>query len=588
MSKITCPSCGKSLRIEEIQASSRYKCPRCQSVFSGSDVQPPGSGADSQKDDWATRSVYNLADPNGLPNAKADNGSSTAAAKCPSCHSDLPSGTVLCVKCGYDLRTQPCAFVSGKGAAGPGAASSDAPTTAAATVQILPRNAILAVVATGVLGVGVFALMVRMSACVAPLIALPVVVSVFVLCLQSAGWIRVARGTEAQSNGRSRYYLLAILHAVLAAGIFGLLVAGMPTNTRVIVSLLAMISIVPAVSLGYVAYWMYGEKLPAEVLVVSAVAVPAIHAACLGFMFFIWRVAWPWGLSDAGIAGVSYGLASVCYAAYLSRHLELDIRRTGTLAIVSTLLPSLIVIMCFQHRALTIGEIQWDIGYPSLSEKGGSSKAHGGRDASRTRSTAMQTERTGRRFATGHAQAVIRTGDGATAQAIADDALEWGQLAFTEPVYGGYTNERELLGTEIARMYARLQDVRADAMQSGDGTGRDVFVGTFGDIVIDEVPDGLSAQIPGWRGPARCIVHNDALLAVQIDPAPANVFYRWRVGLFYRVGDTLKGRYVQLVVDVTPSRVRGLPAYDIRHGVANTYEREVCEQRLNQGESAAP
>jgi hypothetical protein len=74
--RFDCPSCGRTLNVKDEYAGKKARCPGCKEVL-----------------------TVPFAPEAAAPQPAA------AASACPSCGARLSEGAVLCVSCGYDLRT---------------------------------------------------------------------------------------------------------------------------------------------------------------------------------------------------------------------------------------------------------------------------------------------------------------------------------------------------------------------------------------------------------------------------------------------------------------------------------------------------
>ena len=87
--------CGKKLKAPSTAVGKRAKCPACGNVLTIELPPPPPA------EDDPLGAMYDL--------AEAEKAASTNAAeegpRCPKCGSELAAGSVLCVNCGYDLRS---------------------------------------------------------------------------------------------------------------------------------------------------------------------------------------------------------------------------------------------------------------------------------------------------------------------------------------------------------------------------------------------------------------------------------------------------------------------------------------------------
>ncbi len=85
---ITC-RCKSKLEVEDDLAGTLVRCPRCGESLMVPRPAAPSVAAEEESDS------YELAPLEPLPSKQP---------ACPSCGTDLPSGAVLCVQCGYHLQ----------------------------------------------------------------------------------------------------------------------------------------------------------------------------------------------------------------------------------------------------------------------------------------------------------------------------------------------------------------------------------------------------------------------------------------------------------------------------------------------------
>ena len=96
---VECGSCQKRFKANEKLSGKKVKCPQCGGVIAIPAIEPAGKEA---------ASMAGLLDREQVPvTAPAPKPTPVAAAvpTCPSCSAELMAGAVLCVSCGFDLRT---------------------------------------------------------------------------------------------------------------------------------------------------------------------------------------------------------------------------------------------------------------------------------------------------------------------------------------------------------------------------------------------------------------------------------------------------------------------------------------------------
>ena len=81
---LTC-RCQARIQVKDELAGRSVKCPKCGEVLTVPQPQAPPAADDDE---------YQLAPAEDLP---------TRGPTCPVCQADMPSGSVLCVQCGYHL-----------------------------------------------------------------------------------------------------------------------------------------------------------------------------------------------------------------------------------------------------------------------------------------------------------------------------------------------------------------------------------------------------------------------------------------------------------------------------------------------------
>src|SRR5438094_5268851 len=95
--RFTCDGCGKSYRWKPELAGKKAKC-KCGSTMTvpAEDPARAGAGVDDLEAD-----LYALAED---ANSKKHQPASTAL-RCPGCGGEMAPGAVVCVSCGYDMRS---------------------------------------------------------------------------------------------------------------------------------------------------------------------------------------------------------------------------------------------------------------------------------------------------------------------------------------------------------------------------------------------------------------------------------------------------------------------------------------------------
>ena len=88
--------CGKRLKAPASAAGKRAKCPACGNVLTITAPPPPA------EDDMGLNALYDLAD---QESKVAEQQAASGSPRCPGCSREMPAGAVLCVNCGYDMRT---------------------------------------------------------------------------------------------------------------------------------------------------------------------------------------------------------------------------------------------------------------------------------------------------------------------------------------------------------------------------------------------------------------------------------------------------------------------------------------------------
>jgi hypothetical protein len=115
---IVCPKCGKQIKAPESALGKKVRCKFCQAAFvasAGGSKAPPakpakppkGKGADkpAADKDSAKPSRFRLDDEDDDPNPYVLQDMSLAP-RCPDCANEIDEGQVICLHCGYNLRTR--------------------------------------------------------------------------------------------------------------------------------------------------------------------------------------------------------------------------------------------------------------------------------------------------------------------------------------------------------------------------------------------------------------------------------------------------------------------------------------------------
>jgi len=97
--KFSCPHCEQHIQAEDSYAGTQIACPTCSGglVIPGSPTAPAPARVSVR--------VSAGAAPAQTPASVADPPSDSAASVCPSCSAALPRGAILCINCGYNLKT---------------------------------------------------------------------------------------------------------------------------------------------------------------------------------------------------------------------------------------------------------------------------------------------------------------------------------------------------------------------------------------------------------------------------------------------------------------------------------------------------
>ncbi|MHB1421594.1 MAG: hypothetical protein ACYC3I_00075 [Gemmataceae bacterium] len=102
---IVCPECGKKIKAPENVFGKKVRCKFCQAAFvagKGSGKAPPGKPAKPAKPttvDAVKDEEEDDGNPYGLVNV-------SLAPRCPECANEIDEGQVICLQCGYNLRSR--------------------------------------------------------------------------------------------------------------------------------------------------------------------------------------------------------------------------------------------------------------------------------------------------------------------------------------------------------------------------------------------------------------------------------------------------------------------------------------------------
>lgn len=109
--QVTCGQCKQTLAAPDTLAGKAAKCPKCSAIINIPAAAP------------AAPALSPLGAPAGAAagfGAPAPSGAIPGGSVCPTCYSSLPPNAVLCVKCGFNLKTgQQTKTVRGPGLGGP-------------------------------------------------------------------------------------------------------------------------------------------------------------------------------------------------------------------------------------------------------------------------------------------------------------------------------------------------------------------------------------------------------------------------------------------------------------------------------------
>ena len=113
--KFSCPHCQQHIQVDSSYGGTQIACPTCN----GGLIIPGAPAAPTR----VSLRVSAGTAPAQTPTSVADPPSDSAASVCPSCSAALPRGAILCINCGYNLKTGQ-RMVAGRPAA-PGKPSGD-------------------------------------------------------------------------------------------------------------------------------------------------------------------------------------------------------------------------------------------------------------------------------------------------------------------------------------------------------------------------------------------------------------------------------------------------------------------------------
>src|SRR5688572_24826150 len=95
---VTC-ACGKRLKAPASAVGKKAKCPKCGNVIR-IEAPPP-----AEEDGLDLNALYDIAEREAQVAATQEAGA-PAQMRCPSCAAGIEAGAVLCVNCGYDMRSK--------------------------------------------------------------------------------------------------------------------------------------------------------------------------------------------------------------------------------------------------------------------------------------------------------------------------------------------------------------------------------------------------------------------------------------------------------------------------------------------------
>jgi hypothetical protein len=96
---IKCPKCQKVMQVPAVLGGKRIRCRGCNTTISvpmpagAKAAAAPKPGAQHYDEEWEEAKPYSII-------------KDTDKARCPFCANDVEEGQVLCLKCGYNLRTR--------------------------------------------------------------------------------------------------------------------------------------------------------------------------------------------------------------------------------------------------------------------------------------------------------------------------------------------------------------------------------------------------------------------------------------------------------------------------------------------------
>ncbi|MGV3606989.1 MAG: hypothetical protein ACO1RA_11345 [Planctomycetaceae bacterium] len=96
--QVTCGQCQMTLAAPDALAGKAAKCPKCSAI-----IQVPGGNVPAPS---PLSPLSPFANSTAAAGAGAPAGVAPGGSVCPTCYSSLPPNAVLCVKCGYNLKTK--------------------------------------------------------------------------------------------------------------------------------------------------------------------------------------------------------------------------------------------------------------------------------------------------------------------------------------------------------------------------------------------------------------------------------------------------------------------------------------------------
>jgi hypothetical protein len=113
---IVCPECGKQIKAPDNVLGKKVRCKFCQAAFvakKGTDKSPPGKAAKPAAAKPAKAPAAKPAKPvQPEPDDEEDDDNPyhleeiSLAPRCPDCANEIEEGQVICLHCGYNLRTR--------------------------------------------------------------------------------------------------------------------------------------------------------------------------------------------------------------------------------------------------------------------------------------------------------------------------------------------------------------------------------------------------------------------------------------------------------------------------------------------------